>query len=286
VTLSIDNSVGQVDSASVTLSGGGSVTKTLSWSVPSSQTKQDYTATVASADDTASQTVTVSSGPPASLVAHWTFDTADTNSGTAVDVVGSNDGTISGATTGASGANQTYTTNEAYSFDGTDDTVAFPDNLGLTTDGTAGYSLAMWINVPSTASVSSRYDVVFSLRADHNIGLNSYSKYEGASGQTRFKIWDGSNEHIVTGTDVSGDGWVHLVATYAPSTGMKLYENGSSVGANSFTGTPATTGQNKDNLFGGDRDNDNFEGDADDVRVYDKALTSTEVSNLYTNGRI
>jgi len=60
VTLDIDNSVGQVDSTSVTLSGGGSTTQTLSWAVPSGQTEQDYQATVSSADDSASQTVTVS----------------------------------------------------------------------------------------------------------------------------------------------------------------------------------------------------------------------------------
>jgi len=62
VTLDIDNGVGQADSTSVTLSGGGSTTQTLSWSVPSGQTKQDYQATVSSADDTASQTVTVGAG--------------------------------------------------------------------------------------------------------------------------------------------------------------------------------------------------------------------------------
>jgi len=63
VTLDINNSVGQVDSTSVTLTVGGSTTQTLSWAVPSGQTEQDYQATVASADDSASQTVTVSSGP-------------------------------------------------------------------------------------------------------------------------------------------------------------------------------------------------------------------------------
>jgi len=63
ITLNINNSVGQVDSTSVTLSAGGSTTQPLSWAVPSGQTEQDYTATVASADDTASQTVTVSSVP-------------------------------------------------------------------------------------------------------------------------------------------------------------------------------------------------------------------------------
>jgi len=72
ITLNINNGVGQVDSASVTLSAGGSTTQALSWVVPSGQTEQDYTATVASADDTASQTVTISSGQTV-----FGFETAD-----------------------------------------------------------------------------------------------------------------------------------------------------------------------------------------------------------------
>jgi len=59
ITLDVNNGVGQVDSVSVTLSAGSSTTQTLSWSVPSEQTAQDYTATVASEDDSASETVTV-----------------------------------------------------------------------------------------------------------------------------------------------------------------------------------------------------------------------------------
>jgi len=63
ITLDVDNGVGQVDSSLEAAQGGASKTVPLSWSVPSGQTEQDYTATVSSDDDTASQTVTVKSGP-------------------------------------------------------------------------------------------------------------------------------------------------------------------------------------------------------------------------------
>ncbi len=59
ITLDIDNGVGQVDSSLEAAQGGASKTVPLSWAVPSGQTKQDYQATVSSADDTASQTVEV-----------------------------------------------------------------------------------------------------------------------------------------------------------------------------------------------------------------------------------
>jgi len=53
--------VGVVDSTSQTLNELDKASTSLTWSVPSGQTDQDYTATVASNDDSASQTVTVNS---------------------------------------------------------------------------------------------------------------------------------------------------------------------------------------------------------------------------------
>jgi len=89
ITLDINNSVGQVDSTSVTLSGGGSTTQALSWVVPSGQTEQDYTATVASADDSASQTVTVGSAIPDSqdLYARWDVTEEGFNDGDAISTL-------------------------------------------------------------------------------------------------------------------------------------------------------------------------------------------------------
>ncbi len=60
ITLGVDNGVGQVDSSLEAAQGGASESTTLSWAVPSEQTRQDYVATVSSDDDTAAKTVTVS----------------------------------------------------------------------------------------------------------------------------------------------------------------------------------------------------------------------------------
>jgi len=279
VTLDIDNSVGQVDSTSVTLSGGGSTTQTLSWAVPSGQTEQDYTATVSSADDTASQTVTVSSVPP-SLVSHWTFDTADTNSGTAVDTVGSNDGTIRGATTGVSGANQTYTTNEAYEFNGGSDVV---DSFN-TTDFTFGtdFSLAAWINLNGTGT---RNPVL--AKGSIRSGGDDKDYYIGTGGGNVFAdVSDGSNSLTnLQGGSVPTNTWTHIAMTYDGST-LVIYIDGSQDTSASLSVSAQDDYALEIGNATGGGDDDGFNGKIDDPRVYSKALTSTEVSNLYTNGRI
>jgi len=267
VTLDINNGVGQVDSASVTLSGGGSTTTTLSWAVPSSQAVQDYQATVSSDDDAASQTVTVA---PASLISHYTFDSADTSGSTAIDVVGSNDGTIQGATTGVSGANQTYTTNEAYSFDGVDDVVDC-GNVGIS--GNDSVSIACWVRTNSTSQ-------------DFFQGVHGFHSGSASGEHFSFQCNRGANYELhtrgngITLTSLSSS-WKHLTATYDGS-GVVAYVNGSQVGSLDIT-LSIQDGVTIGERPGGDR---HFSGDIDDVRVYDKALTSTEVSNLYNNGRI
>jgi len=280
VTLDIDNSVGQVDSTSVTVSGGGSTTQTLSWAVPSGQTKQDYQATVASADDTESQTVTVSSGVPASLVSHWTFDDADTNSGTAVDTVGSNDGTVQGATTGISGANQTYTTNEAYSFDGTDDYVNVPHTSAF---NIGQYSIAGWFKTSSSASqgLFSKYSggKGYYLGANLNSGCILYNRGD-----------NGDLDYITTDSSFTDGNWHHLVGTRSGSgaSGLELYVDGAAVSTSVGSNSGSDTSTHNFDVNIGRREASSWpmDGDIDDVRFYDKTLTSTEVSNLYNNGRI
>ncbi len=283
ITLDIDNGVGQVDSSLEAAQGGASDTTTLSWAVPSGQTAQDYQATVASADDTASQTVTVNTPPPASLVSHWTLDTADTNSGTAVDVVGSNDGTISGATTGVSGANQTYTTNEAYDFDGVDDYVA----LGQTPDifnASGSFSLAAWVACDSKTGGG---NVVYDGASQVDVRLFSSDFFGNVGDVPGFTIKGSSDQFALGSSSIVGTGFRHLVGTYDASNGMTFYLDGTQEGSNNFTG-PFNARSKQDHIggtpyFGSDNLHD---GKIDDVRIYDKELTSTEVSNLYNNGRI
>jgi len=278
ITLDIDNGVGQVDSSLEAAQGGASESTTLSWAVPSGQTEQDYQATVASADDTASQPVTVRGVPP-SLVSHWTFDNADTNSGTAVDTVGTNDGTIQGATTGVSGANQTYTTNEAYSFDGSDDSVEIP---GTPDFSGQAFTLAVWARPDNLSNTGN-------IIGQDNLGGNSRNqRVLTNNGGIETRVFNGSSSRtaVIPSSKLSTGNWYHIVGVFNHSTGeTKIYLNGSLEDTTTF-GSSAKEDLTDIQIGKADGAPTYYTGDVDDARLYSKELTSTEVSNLYTNGRI
>jgi len=262
----------------VTLDSGDSTTETLSWATDSDQTEQDYTATVASEDDSAGQTVTVSSGTPDSLVSRWTFDDADTNNGTAIDTVGSNDGTIQGATTGVSGANQTYTTNEGYSFDGSDDSVEVPG----TPDFSGGaFTLAVWVRPDDLNSLSNiiGQDELGGGRRNQRLMTNN------GGFETRVNVVGSNNTAVIPSSKVSTGNWYHIVGVFNHETDeTKIYLDGSledtqsaDSGAEGLTDIQIGKSDGAPALY---------EGRVDDARLYSKELTSIEVSNLYANGTI
>jgi len=220
--------------------------------------------------------VVFEAGPdiPDSGVSRWTFDNEDTESGTAIDSWGSNDGTINGATTGVSGANQTYSTAEAYSFDGNDD-VDFGDISEV--KGVSEVSISAWVK-PSSSSVA-------------GIILGSYPSADNAlfiaeddggywarveNSNTRAEIRSGS---FNTGV------WQHWIATYN-SGELTLYIDGSEFDTD--TGGPSVTSGSIGDIYAGLGTSGSyyFEGDQDDLRIYSKELTATEASNLYNTGSI
>jgi hypothetical protein len=207
---------------------------------------------------------------PDSGIARYTFDDDDTSGSTAVDVWGSNDGTISGATTGVSGANQTYTTNEAYSFDGTDDYV---DISVIDADIVDPVTVALWVNVDTLSGG----EYFFS---HANRFLVSYEAFESSGFEA--SVYDNSYNTVTSNTSTTGS-WLHFVAAVSSSS-LEFYIDASSQGSISHSGIDP----NDSGTFVGARDSGLSFADAqiDDVRVYDKQLTSTEVSNLYNNGEI
>lgn len=284
ITLEIDNGVGQVDSTSTTVSSGGTVTKTLQWAVPSGQTQQQYTATVSSNDDTATETVTVDS-VPAGGVARLTFDTADTSSSTALDVWNNYDGTIQGATTGVSGANQTYTTNEAYEFDGSSDSVEIPG----TPDFSGGaFTLAVWArpdDLSKTATIAGQDDLG-GARRNQRIMTS-----QNTSGGIETIVFNGTSniEAYIPPSKLSNGNWYHIVGIFDHTAGdTKIYLDGSLEDSSGFgsSSAPGLTDMQVGTSDTGGAGSVFFDGRIDDVRVYNKALTATEISNLYNSGSI
>ncbi|MCA0444638.1 MAG: fibronectin type III domain-containing protein [Bacteroidetes bacterium] len=85
------------------------------------------------------------------------------------------------------------------------------------------------------------------------------------------------------------DSWVHLVAMTGP-TGSKIYVNGELKSSNaSFLSTTQPVGNKlvigaRSRLDGTDIDGYRMTGSVDDIRIYDRELTESEILNFYAEG--
>lgn len=202
---------------------------------------------------------------PDSGVSRWTFDNEDTNAGTAVDVWGNNDGTINGATTGATGLSG-YDSGQAYSFQ-TDDYIALP----VTPPATC--SLSIWAQPDNLSDTMAFY-------SSRNGGNGLIIRSEGS--QWAGFANDGTFQSVKGGSPSSSSP-DHLVLTVDNQNQIEFYVNGSSLGTsgigNRLTGVDLNVGRSA-------ADSNYVDGDADDPSLYNKVLSDTEVSNLYNTGSI
>jgi hypothetical protein len=207
---------------------------------------------------------------PDSAVSRWTFDNENTQSGTAIDVWGKNNATINGATTGVSGANQTYTTSEAYDFDGSNDYVDVPVFSQF-----SSVSVAVW----AYHVTNNGKEGVLGFNQNNHIDIRGYD----TDNDSAVLILSGTE---LAGPKLSTNTWHHLTATWDGST-ARLYVDGTqeaseNIGSMNQKGEGCQIGRRSN--VGGFKFH--FDGRIDDVRVYNKGLTSNEVSNLYNNGAI
>ena len=205
-----------------------------------------------------------SSAPPLpfGLVAGFSF-----NEGlgiVAFDASGTgNDGSITGA---AWDSNGKY--GGALFFDGVDDWVTVSDSPSL--DLTNGMTISAWVS-PITLS---GWDTVVIKERPFHIAYALYGNTGGnmPSGEIRL-----TSNHVVLGdSQVSIGSWTHLGATFDGSA-LKLYVNGALVRTVSVSGTIFVS----DDPFriGGNSiwSDEFFHGLIDEVRIYNRALTPTEI---------
>jgi fibronectin type 3 domain-containing protein len=206
-------------------------------------------------------TVSNASPVPGGLVGAWGFDEA---TGTvATDASGhSLDGAIVGPTRTASGK-----FGRALTFDGTNDWVTVNDAPALHL--TTGITLEAWVS-PSrltgwrTAVLKEQSaGLAWSLYANTDTNRPSAHVFTSAESEIRG-----------AGTLALG-AWSHLAMTY-DGTAVRLYVNGTLAGTKAATGTLISTTQPL--RFGGNGVwSEWFEGSLDEIRVYDRALSATEL---------
>jgi concanavalin A-like lectin/glucanase superfamily protein/putative esterase len=204
-------------------------------------------------------------------VAYWKFD--EGSGTTAADSSGNGNVATLNGPTWASGE-----IGGALNFDGVNDYVSVPDASSL--DNTSALTIAFWVK-PTILDGSPRG--IVSKRTAPSI-QDAYSVFF-STGNRLFVDIDTSNDRFSTNTVFLTNTWYHVAVTYdgtlALASRVNVYVNGvrdKTAGETSASipnyGSSLTLGK-----LGGTTSY--FAGSLDDVRIYNRALTATEVSSLF-----
>lgn len=216
-------------------------------------------------------------GPTDGLSHYYRLD--DLSGGTAADAISDADGELRNSVTATEGQLEAAALLETNS-----DYLTVPDRESL--DLTNTFTLVAWINTNveqiSFARVLSREQSGRGNR-QYNLGFTRGGR------RVRAVVDTTETESVeVTGNSDRTDGnWHHVVVTFDAAEAFRLYVDGSRVDQTSVTAP--TVSRASDVVFGGiahtPDQNLQYAGKLDDVRVYDRALSADEVSNLYNATR-
>ncbi len=188
-------------------------------------------------------------------IANYTFD-----DGTATDSTGSHNGTVSGAVSAEGKIGQ------AFSFDGVDDYISTgPDFIG-----TGDVTVTAWIK-PNTLG-------------ENNLGgiLNNNKFFIELSTNNKIQVRNANN--TVTASDagsVTLGEWQHVAVTRSGKT-ISIYINGYSRCAFYCTSNDDPIAGNTNVYIGNRNAGDRaFDGSIDEVRVYNRVLSATEIGEIY-----
>ncbi len=214
------------------------------------------------------------------LVGHWTFDGKDLARNVADRSGLGNTGYMKGFTSTSTAVTRGKI-GQGLKFDGVNDYVNIPNNSSFKPAG--AMTISGWFKGKGKSAtgggvgtLGSTGDRGYSLGidSDQDVNLNI------ATSSTEVVSLAVSNLHNETI-------WNHYVAVFTPSVSLEIFKNGVSIGRNT-TGIPAS--QYVDNglaLHIGERGNNDawFIGLIDDVRIYNRALSPSEIQSLYQMGQ-
>jgi hypothetical protein len=207
--------------------------------------------------------------PTSGLVAYYPFD------GNAKDMSGNgNDGTVYGPTLTM---DRFGNANSAYNFDGIDDYIEVPRSNSI--EPTSEFTISAWALVSSFSSRS----IILNKRYSSTDPYNSYSMHISSSITGVNRYWESSVSTVsdVRGTSaVKTNTWCHIAEVYDGSK-LYIYVNGSL--ENSVTATGNVSYISSNLLIGtaAKLSSQYMLGKIDDIRIYNKALASTDIVKLY-----
>ena len=175
----------------------------------------------------------------------------------------------------------TFNSNGYFDFDGNNDYITV-SNLGL-----SSHTIEGWFNSADGSQGGTGAATLISIFGTYAASAFKYT-YIGLRPELTFRIDDGIDSHIqILNYTYTADTWYHVALTYNASDGAtKAYVNGSF--ENGITSTENITFN--DVPFNVAKTNYTtptyFEGSTSSVRVYNKALTASEISQNYYQSKI
>jgi len=228
------------------------------------------------------------------LVGYWTMDGKDTpwttsTAATTKDKSGNgNTGTLTNMT--QSTATAPGKIGQGLKFDGVDDFVNLSNLTDLDFSQENAFTLAAWVYPDGSNAAKG----IFSRGGTFTTAgseIYNLSILNTDATKWRFAVSDGTNliiGHSLAGT-VSANTWQHMAVAWNGTT-LTLYKNGASIQSASGTFTGLWNGDDvndRKTSIGQDARGNSlfFKGKIDDVRTYSRALSATEISQLYNLGR-
>lgn len=207
------------------------------------------------------------------LTAYYTLDDADLTGNDPDDVTPSaHDGTTTGATTGVTGI-----LGEGFSFDGINDKLVLPSSIELGENNT--FTINLWVKTDNNPGFG---DVFFDSRDGTD---TKYIYSDDLSGSNGWRFISGNSGNVETGKFLETT-W-HMVTFLKKGTGtdeIELYVNGSlkdsSTDSSSLDANMKLTLAVRFNDLSGTW----WAGDMDEIGIWNRGLSSAEISELWNSG--
>jgi hypothetical protein len=250
---------------------------------PTATSDYDVTVEASNSEGTDSQsfTINVAEAPacPVDMISYWKLDES---AAPYADYLGGPDATCSNCPSAVAG-----TVGGAQQFDGSDDEVNVVDNDQYDWGATDEFSIEYWMRSTSNCSGN---EVIVGRQGPTHPNPHWWTGCADSDDQAVFVLFDknggngGNGNWPYSGTDITDGDWHHLVFV-KDATHIRVYVDGQekdSVAKSYTAGFDSTTDLNIGylNLSGHYR----YEGDLDEVAIYDKALTPTEIQQHYSAG--
>ena len=211
---------------------------------------------------------------PDTLISHWTFDNSDST-----DDKASNDGTDNAITyvDGKFG--------KCASFNGTTSYISVPADTTIDVNSMGPFRISAWVYVDSDGENDEGRIVDKMAGTDAGYRLFVFGE-SSSTVKVDFEVGDtGANTRVITSTTLSTGAWHKIDAIYNSDRSGDIYIDGAiATYSTDTTGATATADDSANALYIGNRaaGDRTFNGEIDDVRIYDGAFTvdDTELDQI------